>query len=211
MKRRVLVVLFLSLIALPVFSETKSLNFDLVLNKEDDTFMQFFDEPVDFNYLPSPIERIDDLVATNNNPVERTFYVGYEIHNDIFDLDTTDEKFEIYLTFSASGNEENKNDYMLSYQGVSGGGLVFDYRIDSTNYTFDTSVRDEMASLSQRQVMLFRRGDNDITPIKKSHAVTITINPPQVEIKNDDGTTTTDFAFTAGQYVGYVILSMKAI
>lgn len=220
MKKRILILLlvvcasFFSLIAKP------SIEFNLMLRKVGSTSLNFYSKD------GAEITSIDNLISTDNvSPVEDIiFYVDYVVSNDIMNLDG--DLFKVLLTFSASGNLNNDSDWMLSHSTEPNTGLVFDYHVykstneestseESTSEEIlkEKSFLDEKRNISKkigldvRQIELFSRTENDSLPVTGHHKVSLSINPPL----STDETGNTIEAFTSGQYVGYVILSIVGI
>lgn len=215
MKKRILILLlvvcasFFSLIAKP------SIEFNLMLRKVGSTSLNFYSAD------GAEISSIDNLISTNNvSPVEDvTFYVDYVVSNDIMNF--VSDLFKVLLTFSASGNLNNESDWMLSHSTEPNTGLVFDYHVykstneESTSEEIlkEKSFLDEKGNISKkigldvRQIELFSRTENDSLPVTGHHKVSLSINPPL----STDETGNTIEAFTSGQYVGYVILSIVGI
>ena len=214
MKKRILILLlvvcasFFSLIA-------GSIEFNLMLRKVGSTSLNFYSAD------GAEITSIDNLISTDNvSPVEDIiFYVDYVVSNDIMNLDG--DLFKVLLTFSASGNLNNDSDWMLSHSTEPNTGLVFDYHVykstneESTSEEIlkEKSFLDEKGNISKkigldvRQIELFSRTENDSLPVTGHHKVSLSINPPL----STDETGNTIEAFTSGQYVGYVILSIVGI
>lgn len=220
MKKRILILLlvvcasFFSSIAKP------SIEFNLMLRKVGSTSLNFYSKD------GAEITSIDNLISTDNvSPVEDIiFYVDYVVSNDIMNF--VSDLFKVLLTFSASGNLNNESDWMLSHSTEPNTGLVFDYHVykstneESTNEEStseeilkEKSFLDEKGNISKkigldvRQIELFSRTENDSLPVTGHHKVSLSINPPL----STDETGNTIEAFTSGQYVGYVILSIVGI
>ena len=209
MKKRILILLLV--VCASFFSLTAgSIEFNLMLRKVGSTSLNFYSAD------GAEITSIDNLISTNNvSPVEDIiFYVDYVVSNDIMNLDG--DLFKVLLTFSASGNLNNDSDWMLSHSTEPNTGLVFDYHVyKSTNEEIlkEKSFLDEKGNISKkigldvRQIELFSRTENDSLPVTGHHKVSLSINPPL----STDETGNTIEAFTSGQYVGYVILSIVGI
>lgn len=218
MKKRILILLLV--LCASFFSLTAgSIEFNLMLRKVGSTSLNFFSAD------GAEISSIDNLISTNNvSPEDVTFYVDYVVSNDIMNFDN--DLFKVLLTFSASGNLNNESDWMLSHSTEPNTGLVFDYQVykstneESTNEEStseeilkEKSFLDEKEKISQkigldvRQIELFSRTENDPLPVTGHHKVFLSIYPP---LSTDEKGNEIE-AFTSGQYVGYVILSIVGI
>lgn len=215
MKKRILILLLV--VCTFFFSLTAdSIEFNLMLRKVGSTSLNFYSAD------GAEITSIDNLISTDNvSPVEYViFYADYVISNDVISLDS--DPFKVLLTFSASGNLNNDPDWMLSHSTEPNTGLVFDYQVYESGedtdvgqilkaISFQEDEKEEKISqpigLSDRQIELFSRTENDPLPVTGHHKVSLSIYPP---LSTDEGGNKIE-AFTSGQYVGYVILSIVGI
>ena len=213
MKRFIFVLLIGMFISSRVFAVTtiSEESFSLVLTKEGESKV-YFSSSFSSDVSLSSISLISETntIGEDQNAPTATFYVGYDIYNNLLSIDS--KAFKIAMTFSSTMDISNDADWMLKNIELDNG-LVFDYTVSLSNSdslenpfksgSFQAATRNEKATLAQRQVILYEKEATETLPpvgIHGKHKVQITINPP----KNDNGET----AFVTGQYVGYVILSV---